>query len=256
MYAWKCWRETRARFCVLLALSIVSVGVFAWVFFGPQAVGMLGEPHPLTPIEIQNQLRWFAMVAVISFSCVVVPGGFLLGSTGMGAEAEQGTAEYLWTRPQRRTSLVLTHWLVCAAELLGVIAIPTLLILLFEGVRYGVWNYWRLPVAALLEMLPGVLFLGLTILMTAIRRSAASGLICSLGLTFGYWGLAIVLGEYTKLHVPGLEMPTLFDWSTQYAGNSVAKLLPAFPWAATLRTGILAWGFVVAAERLIKRAEI
>jgi len=219
-------------------------------------VGMLGEPHMLTPLEIQNQLRWFAMVVVISFTCVAVPGGFLLGATAMGTETEHGTAEYLWTRPKTRTSLVWTHWLVCVAELLGVIAIPTVLILLFEGIRYGVWNYWRLPIAALLEILPGMLFLGLTILMTAIRKSAASGLIFSMGITFGYLGIVFYLSHYTKLLVPGLEMPNLFDWSTQYAGNSIAKLLPAFPWAATVRTGILALGFVFVAERLMKRAEI
>jgi ABC-type transport system involved in multi-copper enzyme maturation permease subunit len=256
MYAWKCWRETRARFFILLTMSLVCAGLYARVFFGPGAVGLGNEPYEVTPENVTLLLRLYSMVMIVYIGWITIVGGFFLGATGMGGEMENGTAEYLWTRPHTRRSLFLQHWLVCASELIAVSLVPTLLILLIAGVHFGAWKLWRFPLAASLQVLPGILFLGLTILMVAIRRSAASGLIFSLGITFGYLGLTYYAIHHLKLHAPGEVIPGAGDWTAQYVLYSIPRLTPRFPWAATIGMGLLSIAFTVAADRLIKRAEI
>jgi hypothetical protein len=249
MYAWKCWRETRYRFIIFLVLNFACALLFADVMF--RVNGPFPRPGYRAPEDIASVLHIYARIMFAWFAATSMFAGFVLGATGIGAEVESGTAEYLWTRPRRRSFFVEIHGLLCAVELIGLSVIPCAVIWLISGLRYQVWDNWRLLLAAPLGVIPAVFFLALTILMTAVRKSAASGLIFALGIASGYFGAAVYLEIYAKIHLPELTNP-LLSWAGHLAGPEAA----VFPWAAALRLAVLTALFVQLTRTLVKREEV
>jgi hypothetical protein len=99
----------------------------------------------------------------------------------------------------------------------------------------------------------GLPVLGLTRLMTALRRSASGGLIYTSGVVLVYAILRQII--IVPLH---LNPPTLFTgpliWLVN--DNQFGVTPSAFPWGSLWRAVFLAAAFPLAAQYLLKRAEV
>ena len=98
----------------------------------------------------------------------------------------------------------------------------------------------------------GVPMLGLTTLMTALRRSAKGGLIYTAGVVSGY--LIVRQLVTVPLH---LNLPPLFAGPVIWLMNNKPFVPPsAFPWGSLVRAVLLAAALPLAAQYLLKRAEV
>jgi len=127
-----------------------------------------------------------------------------LGTTAPGSEIETGTIEYLWTRPRTRTSVTWTHWCVCVAEMVLVAVVPTYLAAAILGTLTGHWNMPLLLVAPWMMVIVGLPMLGLTTLMTALRRSASGGLISTTAVVSVYMIVRQLVTVPMHLNLPPL----------------------------------------------------
>jgi ABC-type transport system involved in multi-copper enzyme maturation permease subunit len=251
MYAWKCWRETRARFIVLLIASsaiaillVLDPGLKernGWWYFDRREYTF----DPALVVRLVSSMILSGLWGIGLLSAV------FLGVTSSGSEIEPGTIEYLWTRPRTRTSLTWTHWAVCAIEILLVSAAPLFLAAAVLGALTRDWNLWQLLRAPVVIALAGFPFLGLAILMTALRRSTSGGLIFTAGIIAGYSVLRQVAVGPFHLHIPPLFV-SIIGWviSSGQAGHGL------FPWTAAVRAVALSLIFVLLAQYVLKRAEI
>ena len=252
MYAWKCWRESRARFIVLLIMFTVTALLFT---LGPG----LGERNGWWYFDRSEYLRNPWQTGQMAFSMILGIlwcSGFLsavfLGATASGSEIEPGTIEYLWTRPRTRASVTWTHWGVCLAEMLIVAVVPIYLAAALLGTLTRHWDMPLLLIAPWITVIVGLPVLGLTILMTALRRSAKGGLIYTAGIVSVY--LIVRQLITVPLH---LNLPPLFAGPVTWLMNNKPFVPPsAFPWGSLVRAVLLAAAFPLAAEYLLKRAEV
>ena len=252
MYAWKCWRETRASFIFLLMLCTVPALL---VTLGPGLTEQNGWWRFDRSEYLHNAGPTSQLVSIMVLS-VLWPSGFLsavfLGATAPGSEIESGTIEYLWTRPRRRTSLTWTHGSVYLAEMVIVAVVPTYLATAILGTLTRTWNLPLLMIAPWMMVIVGVPMLGLTTLMTALRRSAKGGLIYTAGVVSGY--LIVRQLVTVPLHV---NLPPLFAGPVIWLMNNKPFVPPsAFPWGSLVRAVLLAAALPLAAQYLLKRAEV
>lgn len=258
MYAWKCWRESRARFIFLLIMFTVVALLFTlmqgfevrngWWHFDRSEY--LRNPW-------QTQEVVFSMMLSVLW-CSGFLSAVFLGATASGSEIEPGTIEYLWTRPRTRASVTWTHWGVCAAEMVIVAVVPIYLAAALLGTLTRAWtmpsqSFLRLLIAPWLMVIVGLPVLGLTTLMTALRRSASGGLIYTSAVVIVYAILRQIV--IVPLH---LNPPTLFAGPLVWLVNNNQFGAPpiAFPWGSLWRAVVLAAAFPLAAQYLLKRAEV
>jgi ABC-type transport system involved in multi-copper enzyme maturation permease subunit len=258
MYAWKCWRESRARFIFLLIMFSVTTVLFT---LQPG----LGEQNGWWHFDRSEYLRNPWQAAEVAFSMILGVlwcSGFLsavfLGATASGSEIEPGTIEYLWTRPRTRASVTWTHWGVCVAEMVIVAVVPLYLAAALLGTLTRHWNssgpsISGFLIAPWLMVIVGLPVLGLTILMTALRRSASGGLIFTSGVIIVYAILRQII--IVPLH---LNPPTLFTGPLVWlvSNNQLPHQPVAFPWGALWRAVFLAAALPLAAQYVLKRAEV
>jgi ABC-type transport system involved in multi-copper enzyme maturation permease subunit len=188
--------------------------------------------------------------------------GLILGVTTPTQEFESGTIEYLWTRPRTRARYLWTHWSVCLAELAALAAIPLLLVVLSLGFLSGYWSEWRLWAGVPMFVVATLPILGLTILMTTLRRSASSGQIFTIGISLTYGLLLEVLNGPLHLHPSPLFTGGVM-WLENYYPHNFSALnglaMPgqnAFPWGSIGRAIVLAMMFPLLAHYLQRRAEV
>jgi ABC-type transport system involved in multi-copper enzyme maturation permease subunit len=148
-----------------------------------------------------------------------------LGATASGGEIESGTIEYLWTRPRTRASVTWTHWGVCLAEMVIIAVVPTYLAAAVLGTLTRNWNMPLLLIAPWIMLIVGVPMLGLTTLMTALRRSAKGGLIYTAAVGSAYLILRQIIT--VPLH---LNLPTLFAGPLIWLATNNQPYATAFPW--------------------------
>ena len=250
MYAWKCWRETRACFFFLLILSVAPAILVT-----------------LAP-GIREQNGWWSfdrreythdpalMVQIMSTEIlsVLFGSGFLagafLGATASGSEIDPGTIEYLWTRPRPRAYFTWTHWGICVAEIILVTTIPTYLAALL-GILTGNWNERVLLASPWLLTVVGLPMLGLTTAMTAVRRSAKGGLIFSSGIVVVYVVLRQIAVGPLHLNLPPLFMGSIRWLFLYYTPESML-----FPWGSFTTIVVFAILFPFGAQYLLQRAEV
>src|SRR4029077_8991830 len=172
--------------------------------------------------------------------------GFLsplfLGATASGSEIEPGTIEYLWTRPRTRSSVTWTHWGICVAEMMIVAVVPTYLVAVILGTLTRNWNLPLLLVAPWIIVIVGLPLLGLTTLMTALKRSASGALIY----TSAVVGVYVIVRQIVT--VPAhLNLPTLFAGPLVWLMTNDQPHAVAFPWGALGRAVFLAAALPLAA---------
>lgn len=253
MYAWKCWRESRARFFFLLIMFSVTALLFT---LQPGLEVKDGWWHFDRSEYIHNPLPTAHVVFSMILS-VLWCSGFLsavfLGATAPGSEIEPGTIEYLWTRPRTRASVTWTHWGVCVAEMVIVAVVPMYLAAVLLGALTKHWDFPFLFSAPWMMVIVGLPVLGLTTLMTAMRRSASGGLIYTSGVVIVYAILRQII--IVPLHI---NLPTLFAGPLIWlvSNNQFGATPSVFPWGALGRAVFLAAALPLASQYLLKRAEV
>ena len=253
MYAWKCWRESRARFIFLL-IMFTATGLLFTLMQGVEVRN--GWWH----FDRSEYTRDPAMMVRLVTQLVLtglLTSGFLsavfLGTTASGSEIEPGTIEYLWTRPRTRTSVTWTHWGVCVAEMVLVAVVPTYLAALILGTLTRNWNLSLLLVAPWMMVIAGLPMLGLTTLMTTLRRSASGGLISTTAVVTVYMIVRQLVTVPMHLNLPPLFAGPIV-WLVN--NNQFGALPIGFPWGSFWRAVFLAAAFPLAAQYLLKRAEV
>jgi len=107
-------------------------------------------------------------------------------------------------------------------------------------------------IAPWMMVIVGVPMLGLTTLMTTLRRSAKGGLIYTAGVVSVY--LMVRQLVTVPLH---LNLPPLFAGPVIWLMNNKPFVPPsAFPWGSLVRAVLLAAALALAAQYLLKRAEV
>jgi ABC-type transport system involved in multi-copper enzyme maturation permease subunit len=256
MYAWKCWRESRASFIFLL---MMSTAVAVLVTFAPGVREENGWWHFDRSEYLQNPWQTSQLVTIMIFTALSGLGflsAVFFGATAPGSELEPGTIEYLWTRPRTRSSVTWTHWGVCLAEMLIVAIVPIYLAAAILGTLTRNWQMPLLLIAPWMLVIVGLPLLGLTILMTALRRSAKGGLVYTAGVMSAY----VIFRQIVTVPMH-LNLPTLFAGPLVWLlNNSQINNHPpyeiAFPWGSLWRAIFLAAAFPLAAQYLLKRAEV
>src|SRR5580704_18585359 len=108
MYFWKCWRETRVSFYVLLFI-VVTLGVLLWKFLD-FTMSALSPKQLFAP-------AWAMLL--FGFSALLSLAGMSFGATGIGEEFAHNTASFLLTKPRSIRYFVWTAWVANAAQLLA-----------------------------------------------------------------------------------------------------------------------------------------
>jgi hypothetical protein len=136
---------------------------------------------------------------------------------------------------------------------------PTYLAAAILGKLTGIWNFPLLLMAPWMTVIVGLPILGLTTLMTALRRSASGGLIYTAAVISVYVAVRQIIT--VPLH---LNLPPLFAGPLVWLMNS-KQFVPwkgefpwmgPFPWGSLWRGIFLAAAFPLAAQYLLKRAEV
>ncbi len=251
MYAWKCWRETRASFFFLLILSAAPAILITLAPGIKEHNGWWSfdrREYTHDPVLMVQMLS--PMILSILFGSGFLSGAFL-GATASGSELDPGTIEYLWTRPRPRASFTWTHWGICVAEIILITTIPTYLAAGLLGLLTGNWNEPMLLTAPWLLALVGLPMLGLTTAMTAVRRSAKGGLVFSSGIVVAY----VVLRQIAvgPLH---LNLPPLFGGPVRWLFLFHTPESILFPWGSFTTIVVFAILFPFAAQYLLQHTEV
>jgi ABC-type transport system involved in multi-copper enzyme maturation permease subunit len=251
MYAWKCWRETRASFFFLLILNLVPAILFTLAPGIKEQNGWWSfdrREYTHDPALMVQTLS--TMILSVVFGSGFLAGAFL-GATASGSELDSGTIEYLWTRPRPRATFTWMHWAVCVGEIILITTIPTYLAAALLGILTGNWNVPMLLTAPWLLALVGLPMLGLTTAMTAVRRSAKGGLVFSSGIVVVYVVLRrIAVGP---LH---LNLPPLFSGPIRWLFLYYTREHMLFPWGSFTIAIVFAILFPLAAQYLLQRTEV
>jgi len=242
MYAWKWWRENRSR-AIAYLIVVAALAVFLpWM--NPK-----GFPNAAGRArELGAEEMWrFALAGFGSLVCIFA--GLSLGATGVGDEFAQGTLDFLLTKPRSRKYFVWAGWLAGAGTLLMMAALAVLLSLVNLAFVTKSLPNWKLLAIIIPLFVLSVVAYSLTYFMTALTKSARSGLSFGLGL--------IVIAEL--LPVAGyaewqIDLPSLFSvletsrWATGQGAH--------FPLAATIGWSLVALAFPFATQFLFQRVEV
>ena len=251
MYAWKCWRESRARFIFLL-IMFTATGLLFTLMQGVEVRS--GWWYFDRSVYTRDPVTMVRMVSLLVLTGLLTSGflsAVFLGATAPGSEIEPGTIEYLWTRPRTRTSLTWKHWSICAAEMVLVAVVPTYLAALILGTLTRDWNLSLLMIAPWMMVIVGLPMLGLTTLMTALRRSASGGLVSTTAVVSVY----MIVRQLVTVPMH-LDLPPLFAGPVIWLMHNNQPYPTAFPWGSLIRAVVLAAAFPLAAQYLLKRAEV
>jgi hypothetical protein len=290
MYAWKYWRDTRARFltfsvlwlgiALLLVFTTLSTYTRSEHWWRPAVPG--GGYYPVWTQVIFGMAVCGAMMAALA--------GFFLGASGAGEEFERGTLPFLATRPRPRAYFVWTGWVVGAGELLVLLAagmgvaftvlihftvagsrqltlararpLPHQLFYLFDWAWLVRLFVWRIVGLLLLLWITGLVCYSLAYLLTLIARSRPNGAAFAIGLSIAYLVAAYLLRHYAGINVP--TPVNLFDWmsdgrtrSLYIAGHYVVVHISIpYPFSALAGWLVVSVAFVLAHRLLFDRADV
>jgi len=284
MYAWKYWRDTRARFLTftVLWLGIAVMLVFLTLWTHTRS-GHWWRPVPpkagFYPVWTQVMLgiaTCGGMMAALA--------GFFLGGSGAGEEFERGTLPFLATRPWPRHYFVWTGWAVGAGELLVLLAagmgvaftvlihftvagdsLPRfhhLLVPRFPWAWLVGFFGWRIAGLLLLLWITGLVCYSFAYLLTLVARSRANGVALAVGLAIAYLVAAYLLHYYARIHIP--TPVDLFDWTMDgktrllyIAGRYVTvHAVAPYPFSTLAAWLSVSLAFVFAHRLLFERADV
>lgn len=194
MYLWKCWRDNRSTFLLVVA-AVAACGAFGlFVRYDPFGWIAAKAEWPRSLWHATAQAMMLTMVGSMPIA------GFVFGSNGVGAEFERRTADFLLTRPRSPRYLLWTNWSVGAAMM---IALVTLSVLITWMARY---EYQGGP-ARTARGLVGMWIVALTIysvtyLMTTLARNCRNGVGLGVLVFCAYTGLYVWLKLWFAVEIP------------------------------------------------------
>ncbi len=266
MYFWKCWRDLRGRFIVYLTalpmMVILSAVVASIVWVNPalKSGTPRGEAAQLRPKwkfvrsaprggDVAN--AWdntFRIGLEGACSPLIALAGLSLGAMGAGQEFEQGTIEFLLTRPRRRRYFIWAGWAFGAFELLTIVTLTVLAgfasLIYLTGAVYA----WKLLGMVVPLFILGAVAFSLTYFLSTLARNTRTGLSLGLGLVLISVLLPPAIRYWWQIHVPSLT--DLF-----LAGNWAMDARAHFPVGAVVGWGVVALVFGFAAQVFFERAE-
>lgn len=251
MYAWKCWRETRARFVLFLSMAATlcalgAVGGAAKI----DRVTRLGVVVRSTPRPVSQIWADGTTLAVGGWGTfITLCAAFGLGASGVGEEFRQHTLEFLLTLPRRRRFFVWTGWFVGVCQLLLLASLGA--VSTFGTLVYltGRVYTWRVLAAALPLLTGGAVLYGLTYFMTVLTRSGRSGLSYSLGVSLIYLLLPVAADRLWQIHVPSLsQLMASCEWVTSCS--------IAFPATRLAGWALVGLAFPIGAQLLVENADV
>jgi ABC-type transport system involved in multi-copper enzyme maturation permease subunit len=248
MYAWKCWRDSRARVIVsLIALPVLCVFV---TYINVRFIKDAAFAHAFRPDVAHAWANTSAFVLGGCASLFTLIWALFLGASSLGEEFKEKTAEFLLVRPRQRCYWVWMGWSVGVVELSGT-AFATV-VATFGALAYltGQVPSWRPLAIALPLALGGAVVYGLTCFMTIVARSGQQGLSYGLGILFIHLILPIAVSYYWKIDVPSVLgfMIGASKW--------IVGIARTFPFGSLVLWIAIALAFPFASQLLLERAEV
>jgi len=247
MYAWKCWRDNRAR----VIGYVIGISVLC-VFVTYVNLRLQGEAFRRTfvPDVAHAWSNTSAFVLGACASLLILIWALFLGASSLGEEFKEKTAEFLLVRPRRRRYWVWVGWLVGIVEL-SVIAFAAV-VATFAALAYltGHVPSWRPLAIALPLALGGAVVYGLTCFLTIVARSGQQGLSYALGILFIHLILPVAVSYYWKVDVPSVLgfMVGASKW--------IVGIARTFPSGSLVLWSAIALAFPFASQLLLERAEV
>ena len=251
MYFWKCWRETRVRFIVLLIL----VAAFWWVVHAQALLQnriIYASLDVLDPADVEGY--WKDLTGLIG-AYFVLPCFFTmaLGAAGVGEEFAQETADFLLTRPRSRGYFIWVSWLTGAVEILTIISVYVL-VAFFAAIYVTRTVYtWKFLVMVVPIFLLTMAAYGPICLMTALQRSGRKGYASGLGVIILYILLGALLRAGRSIHLPN-PIHLMDPFSGLAKGAHVSAV--HFPLAAVIGWSLFAVACPLLAQFYIERREV
>ena len=248
MYAWKCWRDARARVIgYVIALPVLCVFL---THIHVRFVTGEGSARAFRPDVAQAWSTTNAFVLGDCASVFTLICALFLGASSLGEEFKEKTAEFLLVRPRQRRYWVWAGWLVGIVEL-SVIAFAAVAAT-FAALAYRTGHVpsWRPLAIALPLVLGGAVIYGLTCFLTLVARSGREGLSYGLGILVIHLILPIAVSYYWKVDVPSV-LDFMIDTSKWIAG--IAR---TFPFGSLVLWTAIALALPFAAQLLLERAEV
>lgn len=243
MYFWKCWRDNRFRFIGYLT-TLTAMGI-SFTLINVKLNGVQGLWKG--PAQLWSMTAAFVLGAYGSL--IISIWALALGTASLGEEFQQGTADFLLTRPRRRRYWVWVGWMagVCEIAVGALVAAGATLVTL--AFLTGHIFTWRMLIAALPMTVGGAVVYGLAYLMTLVARSGRQGLSYSLGIMFIHLSLPVVANKYWHVHIP-----YVLEFVTN-ACKAIADVSGHFPLGVLVGWTLVAVAFPLATQVLLERAE-
>ena len=239
MYLWKCWRDTRSAFFVLVG-TILALGAFAgYVALDP--FGWIAAK----PLDWRVVWQTTAGGMVITMLGMVPMAGFLLGALGVGMEFEKGTADFLLTRPRAHRYFLWTSWSLGAAQMAALVLVShAVQFTRLDAHHFGSLRGFSQSCAAYCAV--ALVLYTVTYLMTTLTRNSKYGAAFGVATFMAYTGLTFWLLLWHDMRVPFLH-ELVFD--PGHMGDG-------FPPSALLGWLLVSLAMVVAAQFSFERAEV
>jgi ABC-type transport system involved in multi-copper enzyme maturation permease subunit len=244
MYLWKYWRDTGARFIVILTGMVVI-----WVFY------VLFEAHRHSGHAIAAVLYWQDFTATVWMFFPHCLMAMVLAVPGLGEEFAQGTADFLFTRPRSRRYFVWVSWTMGVVQILVIVSVYVLVAFLGAIYISRTVYTWKFLAIVLPVFLMCLIAYGLVYLLATLRRSGRKGLVSALVIVIAYSFLEGSLRLRWNIHLP---YPQNLMAPFAYLVRSAHAPAPDFhfPVAAVVGWTLFALACPLVAQLYIQRKEI
>jgi ABC-type transport system involved in multi-copper enzyme maturation permease subunit len=242
MYFWKCWRETRVSFYVLLLIAVTLAA------FLLKIMEFMSEIPPKQLFA----LAW--VMLVLAFSALLPLAGISFGATGISEEFAHNTAMFLLTKPRSIRYFVWTAWTANAVQFLALAASMILV-----GASILSWRcHASVTASLLLAFVPGVvmtfLLFGVTYLLGVLHKNGRNGFLSSLGVVIVFPMICLTLEHFWHIHLPSPADMYPVGMSELVSHPELASTLPHFwPLVGWL---LVALGCPFIAQLVLERAEL
>lgn len=253
MYFWKCWRDNRFRFIGCL-ITFAAMGFLCTLF-----LFKMGTNPVVAKQMANNPMLWKGIPQLWSKTTEFVLGFYgslftliwalALGSASLGDEFQKGTAEFLLSRPRRRSYWVWVGWSagVCEMAVAAFVGVGGTLTTLTWLTGYVL--SWRILAAALPITIGGAVIYGLAYFLTVMTRSGRKGLGYGIGIWFIHILLPGAVRYYWHIHIPVVDQFIMQASKFIVTGSGSLHAWAYLGWT------LVALAFPLASQLLLDRAE-
>lgn len=243
MYLWKCWRDTRSTFLFILGGILANSALGLFVAYDPFGWIAAKAEWPRTLWTTTTQALMLTMVGLTPVA------GFVLGALGVGTEFERRTAEFLFTRPRSRRSLLWTSWALGAAQMVALVIVSIAMVWIAR-LKGAAVSSGRAVVGMCIVAL---VIYSVTYLMTTLSRSSRYGLSLGMLIFTAYTGLDVWLQLWYEIKIPNMWDMVFSSGRREVMSAGFAGDLPVPAWFGWLAVCLI---FTFAAQLAFERQEV